>query len=54
MAHQEMRNAILGIFSDYIRNTARFEKKRHELFTRTTEVIKGKKKTIANKKKLTH
>ena len=46
MAHQEMRNAILGIFSDYIRNTARFEKTRHELFTRTTEVIKGKKKTF--------
>jgi hypothetical protein len=35
MKFQEIRNAVLGFYSDYIRNTARF--KPHELFTRVTE-----------------
>ena len=39
MKPQEIRNAILGTYSSFIRNTARFEP--HELFTRVTEK-KGK------------
>ena len=40
MKHQEIRNAVLGHYSQYVRNTARFDA--HELFTRIM-VIKGKK-----------
>jgi len=41
MTAQEMRNAMRGLFSTYVRDRARFEK-RHELFTRITETD-GKK-----------
>lgn len=40
MKPQEMRNAILGVYSEYVRNTARFEP--HEIFERYTEESKGK------------
>ena len=39
---QEIRNAVLGFFSEYVRNVARFEEQ-HELFTRI--IIKKKGKT---------
>ena len=40
MKQQEIRNAVLGPYSRYIRDTARFD--HHELFTRI-KVVKGKK-----------
>tara|TARA_Y100000817_G_scaffold272624_1_gene231909 strand:- start:506 stop:1975 length:1470 start_codon:yes stop_codon:yes gene_type:complete len=40
MKQQEIRNAVLGFYSQYVRDTARFDV--HELFTRI-KVIKGKK-----------
>jgi hypothetical protein len=42
MKPQEIRNAILGFYSDYVRDTARFEP--HELFTRTTTKVKNTEK----------
>ncbi len=44
MKSQEIRNAVLGFYSDYIRNTARFEP--HELFTRVTEKSGKTDKTV--------
>ena len=46
MNGQEIRNAVLGFYSDYVRNTARFDP--HELFTRIIEK-KGKKEVEALK-----
>jgi len=42
MKPQEIRNAILGFYSDYVRDTARFEP--HELFTRTITKVKNTEK----------
>jgi hypothetical protein len=44
MKYQEIRNAVLGFYSDYIRNTARFEP--HNLFTRVIEKSGKKDKTV--------
>lgn len=44
MKSQEIRNAVLGFYSDYIRNTARFAP--HELFTRVTEKSGKTVKTV--------
>ena len=46
MNGQEIRNAVLGFYSAYVRNTARFDP--HELFTRIIEK-KGKKEVEALK-----
>ena len=42
MKPQEIRNAILGYYSDYVRNTARFEP--HELFKRVKTTVKTTEK----------
>ena len=42
MKPQEIRNAILGHYSDYVRNTARFEP--HELFKRVKTTVKTTEK----------
>ena len=42
MKPQEIRNAILGFYSDYVRNTARFEP--HELFKRVKTTVKTTEK----------
>lgn len=42
MKAQEIRNAVLGSYSDYVRNAARVDI--HELFTRITETKKGTSK----------
>ena len=44
MKPQEIRNAVLGFYSNYVRNTARFEP--HELFTRVIEKSGKKEKTV--------
>ena len=48
MKPQELRNAVLGFYSDYIRDTARGDKTRkldpHPLFERYTKTIKGEEK----------
>ena len=42
MKPQEIRNAILGFYSSYVRNTARFEP--HELFERVKTTVKNTEK----------
>jgi len=44
MKSQEIRNAVLGFYSKYVRNTARYEP--HELFTRVIEKSGKKEKTV--------
>jgi hypothetical protein len=44
MNHQEMRNAVRGQFTTWVRNHSRFENV-HKLFTRITKAAKKKEKT---------
>ena len=48
MKPQELRNAVLGFYSDYVRDTARGDKKReldpHPLFERYIKIVKGEEK----------
>ena len=45
MKPQEIRNAVRGYLSQYIRNTSRFED-RHDLFERVFSDCKGKKQKL--------
>jgi len=42
MKPQEIRNAVRGYLSTFIRNTTRFEEERHDLFERTTSDVSKK------------